>query len=62
MLKKISKFIRETKIEVSKVSWPTRGELFDSALAVIFSVAMMVVFIGAVDFILSRLLNILLSK
>ena len=60
MLGKVINFFRETKTEISKVSWPSRRELIDSTMAVIFATAMLAVFVGIIDFALSKALGALL--
>jgi len=52
MREKIARFLRETKVEMSKVSWPTLDELKNSTKVVIVAVALLTVFIGLVDRIL----------
>jgi preprotein translocase subunit SecE len=51
---KLIKFLKEVRIELAKVSWPKREELWESTLIVIVVSLMMAVFIGAVDILLSR--------
>ncbi len=46
-------FLKEVRVESTKVSWPTRNELRDSTIVVIVTVVIVSVFIGIVD----RLLN-----
>jgi preprotein translocase subunit SecE len=45
---------------MKKVTWPTRQELVESTLVVMISVAMLTIFIGMVDFVLSRLISVFL--
>jgi preprotein translocase subunit SecE len=47
-------YIRDVRVEMSKVTWPTRDELRESTIVVLVMVAVMTVFIGIVDWILSR--------
>jgi preprotein translocase subunit SecE len=42
-------YIRDVRVEMSKVSWPSRRELRDSTLVVIVMVFIMAIFIGIVD-------------
>ncbi len=56
----ITKFVAEVKVEMQKVSWSDRNELVGSTIVVVTSVALLAVFIGVVDLILSRFINILL--
>lgn len=51
-------FLREVKVELGKVSWSTREELIGATLVVIVITAIMAVFIGVIDVILSKALSI----
>jgi preprotein translocase subunit SecE len=46
---------------MAKVTWPTREELRGSTIVVIVAVIIMAVFIGSVDWGLSRLLQLLIQ-
>ena len=59
MIGKIRKFIGEVVAELKKVSWSTRRDLIDSTWVVIISSAILGVFIGASDFVLSKLVELL---
>ena len=59
MIGKIRKFIAEVVAELKKVSWSTRRDLIDSTWVVIISSAILGVFIGASDFVLSKLVELL---
>ena len=56
----ISRFVTEVKVEMQKVSWSNRNELVGSTIVVITSVILLAIFIGVVDLILSRFINVLL--
>ena len=49
----ISDYVKDVRVEMTKVSWPTRAELRESTLVVIVMVFLMMVFIGIVDRVLS---------
>ncbi len=49
----ISDYIRDVRVEMSKVSWPSRRELRDSTLVVIVMVFVVAIFIGIVDRVLT---------
>ena len=52
--KRLSKFFRESYIEVfKKASWPTRVELRKSTIVVILAVLVVATYIGVWDYILS---------
>ncbi|MBU1933600.1 MAG: preprotein translocase subunit SecE [Candidatus Omnitrophica bacterium] len=57
---RITKFITEVKVEMQKVSWSDRQELIGSTGVVIVSTALLAIFIGIVDIVLSRFVSILL--
>ena len=46
-------FVKEVQVESTKVSWPSRSELRDSTIVVIFSVMIVTVFVFVVDRILT---------
>ena len=53
VLQGISDYIRDVRVEMTKVSWPTAAELRESTMVVIVMVFIMMVFIGIVDRALS---------
>ena len=52
-LSQLREFIKEVRVESTKVSWPTRQELRDSTIVVIITVLIVAAFIGIVDRILT---------
>ena len=52
-------FLKEVRVEATKVSWPTRNELRDSTVVVIVTVVIVSVFIGIVDRVLTFGLGLL---
>jgi preprotein translocase subunit SecE len=58
ILAKPKNFLNEVRNELSKVSWSTRKELLASTVLVISVTAILAVFIGIVDLILSRFLSV----
>ncbi len=57
----MANFFEETRQELNKVPWPSRSELWQATLVVIFTTFIMAIFIGAVDLILSFVMRILLG-
>jgi preprotein translocase subunit SecE len=49
----LSEYVKDVRVEMGKVSWPTRAELRESTLVVIVMVFLVAVFIGVVDRALS---------
>ncbi|MGE5309061.1 MAG: preprotein translocase subunit SecE [Deltaproteobacteria bacterium] len=58
---KINKFLQEVRVELSKVSWSTKQELIGSTAVVIALTSIIALFIFCVDFLLARLLSMLLK-
>lgn len=57
----IVKYYRETLGELRKVSWPSREEATNLTLIVVVVMAGMAVFLGTIDFIGERLLQLALG-
>ena len=57
----IGQFLREVRIELSKVTWPTRKDTIASTSVVLVIVILIAIFLGIVDLGLSRLMRILLN-
>lgn len=55
-------FYRETAAELRKVVWPTRPEATRLTIIVIIVVLVMAIFLGAVDAILSQILEFILVR
>ena len=58
MLEKLRNFLREVRVEMEKVSWPGRKEVQAATLVIIALVLLLAVFIGGVDFVVSRVLGL----
>ncbi len=60
MISKITKFINDVKVEMAKVSWPTREELINSTMIVAVVGILFTSFIFVADLILSRVIQLFL--
>ncbi|MBI5025068.1 MAG: preprotein translocase subunit SecE [Candidatus Omnitrophica bacterium] len=60
MFGKIQNFISEVGVELKKVSWLTRQELIDATWIVLLSSICLGIFIGCADFVLSKLLSLII--
>lgn len=60
MFERLKKFLKEVRIELTKVTWPTTAELRAHTGVVIVTVLIMTLFIGLVDLGLSQLIGRLL--
>lgn len=54
------RFLRETQVELQKVSWSDRRELMNSTAVVIVTTGLLAAFIGLCDLLLSRALSLIL--
>ena len=57
VIKKVTNFLVEVKVELSKVAWSTRQEIMGATVVVITATAIMAVFIGVADLMLSKILS-----
>ena len=53
-----AQFLREVRVEMSKVTWPSREELIQSTIVVLIAVAISGAFIAILDAIFSRLISL----
>ncbi len=54
-------YFEDAKTELGKVSWPTRKEVKATSLAVLALVVIMSLFLGVVDIILAKIVELILS-
>jgi len=57
MFSRIRNFFKEVKVELKKVTWPTRQETLKFTLIVIGVSAGVAIFLGALDYLFIFLLN-----
>jgi preprotein translocase subunit SecE len=57
----ISEFSGEVKREFGKIAWPNKKNTIASSLVVIVFVSIMAVYLGSVDLIVGKLVNLILS-
>jgi preprotein translocase subunit SecE len=60
MIAKIKNFLTEITVELKKVAWPSRNELFGSTIVVIIGVAVMAIYIGICDFIFAKAVHLII--
>lgn len=61
MLAKTKSFLDEVKIELGKVTWPTRKETLATAWVVVVIVMLISFYLGACDIILAKLMRLILG-
>ncbi len=54
---KLTTFLKEVRLEIKKVNWPTRNQTTKYVLIVIGISVAVAVFLGTIDFICTSLLN-----
>ena len=60
MVNRLQQFVADVRFEMTKVSWPTWEELKSSTYIVLGLSLILIVFLFSIDFILSKILNIVL--
>ena len=61
VLAKVPVFFGEVKAELIKVAWPSRKELMGATWIVIIVTALLTLYIGALDFILTKAVSMVLK-
>ncbi len=57
----LTQYLRETSQEMKRVSWPARGQLWESTVVVIVTVSIITVFLFAVDKILDWAVKLIIN-
>jgi len=57
MFQKLSNYVSEVKQELTKVSWPTREELYGSTLVVVVLCLMLSIFVFGIDQLLIQFIQ-----
>jgi preprotein translocase subunit SecE len=60
VLDKTKDFLEEVKLELGKVTWPTRKETVSTSWVVIIIIVLISLYLGACDIILAKLLRFIL--
>ncbi|OGN04475.1 MAG: preprotein translocase subunit SecE [Candidatus Yanofskybacteria bacterium RIFCSPHIGHO2_01_FULL_44_17] len=61
-MSKLSAFLHDVKIELARVSWPTKKQTIQHTLAVIVMSLAVAAFLGALDAVFSFILNKFILK
>ena len=61
VLAKVPVFFGEVKAELIKVAWPSRKELLGATWIVIIVTSLLTLYIGALDFILTKAVSLVLK-
>ena len=60
-VQKITVFFESVKLELEKVTWPSRKETLATTGVVIFIVVLISLYLGACDLVLAKLLRLILG-
>jgi len=61
VVQKIIQFVKEAKVELKKVTWPTPKQTLASTAVVIIIVFIVAIYLGIVDFVLAKLVKFVLG-
>jgi len=57
LLNKLSSFLKEVRLEMKKVNWPSRKETIKYTLIIVGVSVIVAAFLGGLDYLFSTLLN-----
>jgi len=57
-MSKLINFLKEVRVEMKKVNWPSRHETLKYTIIVVISSVIVAIFLGSMDFIFSKLIFI----
>ena len=61
IIQKVTQFLKEAKVELKKVVWPTPKQTVASTAVVIIIVFIVSIYLGIVDFVLAKLVKFVLG-
>ena len=61
MLTKTKDFLEEVKLELGKVTWPTRKETIATTWVVVVIIVLISLYLGACDVVLAKLMRLILA-
>lgn len=60
-MRKLVKFLKEVKMELKKVRWPTKNQTLNLTIVVIFITLVVAFYIGALDFVFAKIMEVILK-
>lgn len=57
----LKEFFEESKVEIKKVTWPSRKETITTSIAVVVLTIVMSIYLGVVDLALAKVIKFILS-
>ena len=61
IIQKVTQFLKEAKVELKKVTWPTPKQTMASTAVVIIIVFIVAIYLGIIDFALAKLVKFILG-
>jgi preprotein translocase subunit SecE len=61
IIQNVTQFLKEAKVELKKVTWPTPKQTLASTAVVIIIVFIVAIYLGLVDFALAKLVKFILG-
>jgi len=61
IVQKVTQFLKEAKVELKKVVWPTPKQTLASTAVVIIIVFIVSIYLGIIDFALAKLVKFILG-
>jgi preprotein translocase subunit SecE len=61
VIENITQFIKDAKVELKKVTWPTPKQTMASTAVVIIIVFIVAIYLGLVDFALAKMVKFILG-
>jgi preprotein translocase subunit SecE len=61
VMQKVMQFLGDAKVELKRVTWPSRKQTMASTLVVIIIVFIMAIYFGIIDFGLAKLIKFILG-
>jgi len=62
MVKKVSQYLKESKSELARVSWPTKPEIMRLTVVVIAVTVAVSAYLGLLDYVFSKIVALLVVK
>jgi preprotein translocase subunit SecE len=61
IIQNVTQFLKDAKVELKKVTWPTPKQTMASTAVVIIIVFIVSIYLGLVDFVLAKLVKFVLG-
>lgn len=59
---KVLNYLKEVKLELSKVTWPKRNQVIKLTLIVFIISGIVAIYVGGLDFVYTKVLELIIKK